>query len=136
MATLALAAGNHGGGSGFAPAVTGNDISYPQCGAAFPSSPAFGIVGVNGGLANDLNPCLGPSASYPSYRQLDPRRENPVRCQVQLPPGLVYLRPGRHHSGPEPRTTTTPANAPGSWPRGRQRLPRYRPSKAVMMSRT
>ncbi|HUY60355.1 MAG TPA: hypothetical protein VMW49_00625 [Candidatus Dormibacteraeota bacterium] len=46
---------------------TGNDISYPQCGAAFPTGQAFGIVGLNGGLANDLNPCLGPSASYPSY---------------------------------------------------------------------
>jgi len=38
---------------------TGNDISYPQCGEAFPSGQAFGIVGVNGGLANRLNPCLG-----------------------------------------------------------------------------
>jgi hypothetical protein len=52
-----------------ASALTGNDVSYPQCGTAFPASPAFGIVGVNGGLANDLNPCLGPSPSYPSYRQ-------------------------------------------------------------------
>jgi hypothetical protein len=43
---------------------TGNDLSYPQCGTAFPASPAFGIVGVNGGLANDLNPCLGTSGSY------------------------------------------------------------------------
>jgi hypothetical protein len=48
---------------------TGNDVSYPQCGTTFPVSPAFGIVGVTGGLANDLNPCLGPSPSYPSYRQ-------------------------------------------------------------------
>jgi hypothetical protein len=48
---------------------TGNDLSYPNCGTTFPASPAFGITGVNGGLANDLNPCLGPSASYPSYRQ-------------------------------------------------------------------
>src|SRR5215471_10292937 len=47
----------------------GNDISYPQCGKTFPSKPAFGIVGVNGGLANDLNPCLGPSSAYPSYKQ-------------------------------------------------------------------
>ena len=47
----------------------GNDISYPQCGKTFPSKTAFGIVGVNGGLANDLNPCLGPSSAYPSYKQ-------------------------------------------------------------------
>jgi hypothetical protein len=70
MATPALA-GNHQGGSGSTPAVAGNDISYPQCGAAFPSSPAFGIVGVNGGLANDLNPCLGPPTSHRSYRQAE-----------------------------------------------------------------
>lgn len=41
---------------------TGNDISWPQCGKSFPSGQAFGIVGVNGGLANNQNPCLGPSA--------------------------------------------------------------------------
>ena len=39
---------------------TGNDISYPQCGGNFPSGQAFGIVGVNDGLANNQNPCLGP----------------------------------------------------------------------------
>jgi hypothetical protein len=71
MAAPALAAGNHGDGSGSVSAVTGNDISYPQCGGAFPPSPAFGIVGVNAGLANGLNPCLGPSSSYPSYNQAE-----------------------------------------------------------------
>ena len=38
---------------------TGNDISWPQCGGSFPVGQAFGIVGVNDGLANTLNPCLG-----------------------------------------------------------------------------
>jgi hypothetical protein len=38
----------------------GNDISWPQCGRTFPTGQAFGIVGVNDGLANNLNPCLGP----------------------------------------------------------------------------
>ncbi len=38
---------------------TGNDISWPQCGRSFPAGQAFGIVGVNDGLANTLNPCLG-----------------------------------------------------------------------------
>ena len=59
--------GGHGGGGGST--TTGNDVSYPQCGASLPSSPAFGIVGVNGGIANDLNPCLGPTSSYGSYAQ-------------------------------------------------------------------
>jgi hypothetical protein len=38
---------------------TGNDISYPQCGGTLPTGQAFGIAGVNGGLANNANPCLG-----------------------------------------------------------------------------
>lgn len=38
---------------------TGYDASYPQCSASYPSNPLFGIVGVNGGLANNANPCLG-----------------------------------------------------------------------------
>ena len=61
--------GGGSGGTGTPTTVAGNDVSYPQCGTTLPSTPAFGIVGVNGGLANDLNPCLGPSSSYPSYVQ-------------------------------------------------------------------
>ncbi|WP_249018656.1 hypothetical protein [Conexibacter sp. S30A1] len=69
--TPALAAakpGGHGGGGGTA-TTTGNDVSYPQCGSTLPSAPAFAIVGLTGGLANNLNPCFGPSSSYPSYTQ-------------------------------------------------------------------
>ncbi|MDA8073741.1 MAG: cell wall-binding repeat-containing protein [Actinomycetota bacterium] len=50
-------------------ATVGNDISFPQCGSAYPSGQAFAIVGVNDGIPNTLNPCFGPSASYPSYTQ-------------------------------------------------------------------
>src|SRR5215471_9385169 len=67
----AAAARSHHSGAGPGAAPTGNDLSYPQCGTAFPAGPAFGIVGVNCGLANDLNPCLGPTSSYPSYRQAE-----------------------------------------------------------------
>jgi len=59
--------GTSGGGGGSS--TTGNDLSWPQCGGSFPSYPAFGIAGVNGGLANSSNPCFGPSTSYPSYSQ-------------------------------------------------------------------
>ncbi|HTX62226.1 MAG TPA: hypothetical protein VMD28_01200, partial [Acidimicrobiales bacterium] len=51
--------------------IDGNDISWPQCGAAYPSGQAFGIVGINDGVPGTLNPCLGPSASDPS----DPQSE-------------------------------------------------------------
>lgn len=64
--TVASASG-HGGGGGLS--TTGVDVSYPQCGSSLTSSPAFAIVGVNGGLANTLNACLGPSSSYPNYQQ-------------------------------------------------------------------
>jgi hypothetical protein len=56
------APGSHGGGGGggSATVTTGNDVSYPQCGSTLPSATAFGIVGVNGGLADTPNNCLGP----------------------------------------------------------------------------
>ncbi len=68
-AVAAKPAGHGGGGGGGTATPTGNDVSYPQCGSSLPASPAFGIVGVTGGLANDLNPCFGPSSSYPSYAE-------------------------------------------------------------------
>jgi len=61
--------GGGGGTGGGGSTTTGFDVSYPQCGTTLPTPTAFGIVGVNGGLANDLNSCLGPSSSYPSYAQ-------------------------------------------------------------------
>ncbi len=60
-----LADGTGGGGA----SATGLDVSYVQCGADLPASTTFAIVGVDGGRANNLNPCLGPSPSYPSYTQ-------------------------------------------------------------------
>ncbi|MHB1525082.1 MAG: hypothetical protein ACYCZN_02170 [Candidatus Dormibacteria bacterium] len=58
---------SHGGGTS---TPTGNDISWPQCGGTFPSGQAFGIVGVNDGLANNLNPCLGPDGGGASTSEL------------------------------------------------------------------
>ena len=46
------------------PVTTGNDISWPQCGGSYPAGQAFGIVGVNGGLANDPNPCFGSELAW------------------------------------------------------------------------
>jgi hypothetical protein len=42
-----------------APAARGYDISYPQCGSSYPKGQTFGIVGVNGGVANNANKCVG-----------------------------------------------------------------------------
>src|SRR4051794_4679331 len=41
-----------------APSTVGYDVSHPQCGQTLPTGQAFGIVGVNGGLATTANPCL------------------------------------------------------------------------------
>jgi hypothetical protein len=41
-----------------APAAHGYDISWPQCGGAYPTNAAFGIVGVNKGIVFSANPCL------------------------------------------------------------------------------
>lgn len=56
--------GGHGGGGGGLSSGTGVDVSYPQCGSTLPTGQAFGVVGVNGGLANDYNACLSSEWTY------------------------------------------------------------------------
>lgn len=56
MPTTASAARPSGGST---PELAGYDISYPQCGKKLPTDHYFGIVGVNGGAANNDNECLG-----------------------------------------------------------------------------
>lgn len=44
----------------------GNDISWPQCDKILPKDQAFGIVGVNNGLANNTNVCLATELAWAS----------------------------------------------------------------------
>lgn len=69
VSTPALAAkpaggSGHGGGGGGSTTPLGNDISYPQCGGSYPANPAFGIVGVNKGIANVFNPCFADELAW------------------------------------------------------------------------
>jgi hypothetical protein len=55
------------GGNGNPPnrsAPRGYDISWPQCGAAYPANPTFGIVGVNKGIVFSPNPCLASEVTW------------------------------------------------------------------------
>jgi hypothetical protein len=56
--------GGSGGGGGGPKASRGFDISWPQCDGAYPSNPAFGIVGVNRGIVFSENPCLASQIAW------------------------------------------------------------------------
>jgi hypothetical protein len=47
-----------------AAAADGADISYPECGKAYATGQAFGIVGVNGGRPSDANRCLASELNW------------------------------------------------------------------------
>jgi len=47
-----------------APTTRGYDISWPQCGSAYPTNSAFGIVGVNEGIVFSANPCLASEVTW------------------------------------------------------------------------
>lgn len=49
-------------------AVTGYDISWPQCPSNFPRGGEFGIVGVNDGIAWSQNPCLAAEEAWAASR--------------------------------------------------------------------
>ncbi len=74
----------------------GYDVSWPQCGSPFPVGAAFGVVGVDGGLANDANPCL---ASELLWSQLLPGLASPLQ-----PPASLYIN------------TADPGNGVADWP--------------------
>ena len=86
---------------------TGYDISYPQCAGSYPSNPLFGIVGVNGGLANNANPCFSDELRW--------ARGAPGQKRPKQPPVSLYINTanpgGRHHIKDWPSGGTTPLYA-------------------------
>ena len=90
--------------SGSSSPPTGYDISYPQCSGSYPSNPLFGIVGVNGGLANNANPCLGGELHW--------ARDAPGQKRPKQAPVSLYIdtgNPGAHHVADWPSGGTAPA---------------------------
>lgn len=83
---------------------TGYDASYPQCSGSYPSSPLFAIVGVDGGIASNANPCLGD--------ELDWARAAPGQKLPKQPPVSLYIdtgNPGADHVAKWPRGGNTQA---------------------------
>ena len=82
----------------------GYDASYPQCSGSYPSNPLFGIVGVNGGLANNANRCIGGELRW--------ARDTPGQKRPTQPPLSLYIdtgNPGGHHVADWPSGGTAPA---------------------------
>jgi hypothetical protein len=108
-----------------APLADGYDISYPQCSKTPPSGQAWGVIGVNGGLATTANPCLasqlwwadgsiGTVAAHPKT-QLYLNTANPgeIRDQVTTWP----------QAGATPYGTCTGGNTTAcSWQYGWERV--------------
>jgi len=72
----------------------GNDVSWPQCSKDLPKGQAFGIVGVNNGLANNTNPCLREQLEWAAASPGVPTQ----------PPVSLYVN------------TANPGNAGSWWP--------------------
>jgi hypothetical protein len=66
VAAVADAGAADAAGSLAAPSSIGYDLSFPQCENQPPPTATFAIVGVNGGLANDPNPCLVQQLTWAS----------------------------------------------------------------------
>ena len=90
--------------SGSSSPTTGYDASYPQCSGSYPSNPLFGIVGVNGGLANNANRCISGELHW--------ARDTPGQKRPKQPPLSLYIdtgNPGGHHVADWPSGGTAPA---------------------------
>ena len=85
------------------PAV-GYDVSHPQCRTDLPVGQAFGIVGVNGGLATRVNPCLVEQLEWAAGST------GAVRGQPALQRYVNTANPGQVRDAVDtwPRATDTP----------------------------
>jgi hypothetical protein len=90
--------------SGSSSPTTGYDVSYPQCSGSYPSNPLFGIVGINGGLANNANRCIGSELHW-AHGSPGQKRPRQPRLSLYIDTG----NPGGHHVADWPTGGTAPA---------------------------
>ena len=76
----------------------GYDVSYPQCPGSLPSNVRFAVVGVNGGLAHNANPCLGAELRW--------AQGAPGQRRPRQPPLSLYIDTGN------------PGAQVSQWPKG------------------
>lgn len=69
-------------------ALVGNDISWPQCNTVYPSGQAFGIVGLNNGLANNTNPCFAQELAWAQQSKGGTRQDLAALYVNTANPGL------------------------------------------------
>lgn len=86
------------------PTPLGIDISWPQCGKTVPKTQAFGIVGVNGGLATTTNPCLKDQLVWATQSL-----GGTAQAKVQL--YLNTANPGGLNTASWPKNNTDPTGA-------------------------
>jgi hypothetical protein len=99
----------------------GYDVSYPQCGKPLPYARAFGVVGVNGGLPTNANPCLSTQLTW-AWNSSGAVRSQP-KAQLYLNtanPGAVTPKVSSWpSSGSTPYGTCTGTNSTAcSWQYG------------------
>lgn len=85
--------GGQGDSGASSRAAVGIDASWPQCGQTLPTGQAFGIVGVNGGLATTTNPCLSDQLRW-AAGSTGASAQTKVQLYVNTAnPGAVSPRP-------------------------------------------
>src|SRR5207247_1467291 len=84
------------------PTPIGNDISYPQCGKAYPTGQDFGIVGINNGIATTTNQCLSSQLNWANTSAGAGKQQ---KIQVYVNTG----NPGGLNTPSWPKNNTDPA---------------------------
>jgi hypothetical protein len=118
MAQTASAAPSRG------PSAIGNDISYPQCNKTLPTGQAFGIVGVNGGKATLVNPCLTTQLKWAASSNGSVASQPKIQLYVNTanPGEVIHLVTTWPTSGETPYGSCDGTNSLAcSWQYGRER---------------